>query len=200
MTIVGEPITSALNTRSWQSGRINDGMTSEQCHANHYHSQQVEGSVGWDRHSSGDLRNRQMDGQDEENRKIYNQGDFTKKGRAIRKTPGSSIDGVSEEGKKKSSSAEDRGRALTFPPTTLLTIQFPNDPARPLKASSQRPSSQARFSTKFIVLGLLGLGLLTSIVKGAPQIRTLQLVPFVGRTCVLVRAIVGHGGIRPPSA
>ena len=91
-----------------------------------------------------------------------------RKGTAIRKTPESSIGGVSEEKKKKSSSAEDRGRALTFPPTTLLTIQFPNDPARPLKASSQRPSSQARFSTKFIVLDLLGLGLLTSTVKGAP--------------------------------
>ena len=33
----------------------------------------------------------------------------------IRKTPGGSIGGVSEEEKKKSSSAEDRGRALTFP-------------------------------------------------------------------------------------
>ena len=43
----------------------------------------------------------------------------------------------------------------------------PDDPARPLKASSQRPSSQARFFTKFIVLGLLGLDLLTSTVKGA---------------------------------
>ena len=71
-TIVGEPVTSALNARSWQSGRINEGMIPEQCHANDYHSQQVEGSAGWDRHSSSDLRNRQMDGQDEENRKIYN--------------------------------------------------------------------------------------------------------------------------------
>ena len=115
-----------------------------------------------------------MDGQDEENRMINNQGDFTKKRRAIRKTPGSSIGGVSEEEKKKSSAAEDRGQALTFPPTTLLTIQFPNDPVRSLKASSQRTSSQARFSTKFIVLGLLGLGLLTSTMKGAPQIGTLQ--------------------------
>ena len=149
-------------------------MTPEQCHANHYHSQQVEGSARWDRHSSGDLRNRQMDGQDEENRRIYNQGDFTKKRTAIWKTPRSSIGEVSEEEKKKSSSIEDRGRALTFPLTTLLTIQFPNDPAQPLKASSQRPSSQARFSTKFIVFGLLGLGLLTSTVKGAPQIGTLQ--------------------------
>ena len=56
-TIVREPVTSALNAHSWQSGRTNEGMTPEQCHANHYHSQQVEGSAGWDRHSSGDLRN-----------------------------------------------------------------------------------------------------------------------------------------------
>ena len=160
-TIVGEPVTSALNACSWQSGHINERMTPEQCHANHYHSQQVEGSAGWDRHSSGDLRNRQMDGQDEENKRIYNQGDFTKKG-TIRKTPGSSIGGVSGVKKKKSFSAENRGRALTFPPVTLLTIQLSNDFARLLKASSQRPSSQARFSTKFIVLGLLGLGLFTS--------------------------------------
>ena len=94
-----------------------------------------------------------------------------RRGTAIRKTLGSSIGGVLEEEKKKSSSAEDRGRASTFPPTTLLTIQFPNDPARPLKASSQRPSSQVRFSTKFIVLDLLDLGSLTSTVKGAPQNR-----------------------------
>ena len=38
---------------------------------------------------------------------------------AIQKRPRSSIGGVSEKEKKKSSSAEDRGRALTFPPTTL---------------------------------------------------------------------------------
>ena len=56
-------------------------MTPEQCHADHYHSQQVEGSAGWDRHLSGDLRNRQMDGQDEENIMIYNQGDSTKRGK-----------------------------------------------------------------------------------------------------------------------
>ena len=50
-----------------------------------------------------------MDGQDEENIRIYNQGDFKKKGTAIRKMLGSSIGGASEEEKKKSSSAEDRG-------------------------------------------------------------------------------------------
>ena len=70
--IVEEPVTSALNTRSWQSSRINEGMTPEQCHVVHCNSQQVEGSAGWDRHSSGDLRNRQMDGQDEGSRRIYN--------------------------------------------------------------------------------------------------------------------------------
>ena len=55
--IVKEPVTSALNARSWQSGRINEGMTPEQCHAVHCNSQQVEGSAEWDRHSSGDLHN-----------------------------------------------------------------------------------------------------------------------------------------------
>ena len=158
-------------------------MTPEQCHANHYHSQQVEGSARWDRHSSGDLHNRQMDGQDEENRRIYNQGDFTKR-RTIRKTPGSSISEVSGEEKKKSFSTKDRARALTFPPATLLTIHLPNDPARPLKASSQRPSSQARFSTKFIILGLLDLGLLTSTVKGAPQNGTLHYYILTTEICL----------------
>ena len=98
------------------------------------------------------------------------------KGMAIRKTLESSSGAVSEEEKKKSSSAEARGRALTLPPTTLLTIQFPNDPARPLMKSSQRPSFEARFFTKFIVLGLLGLGSLTSTVKDPPpKIETLQM-------------------------
>ena len=52
-------------------------MTLEQCHAVHCNSQQVKGSAGWDKHSSGDLRNRQMDDQDEESRRIYNQRDLT---------------------------------------------------------------------------------------------------------------------------
>ena len=56
-TIVEEPVISALNARSWQSGRINEGMTPKQCHVANCNSQQVEGNAGWDRHSSGDLRN-----------------------------------------------------------------------------------------------------------------------------------------------
>ena len=55
--IVQEPVTSALNARSWQSGRINEKMTPKQCHAAHCDSQQVEGNAGWDRQSSSDLRN-----------------------------------------------------------------------------------------------------------------------------------------------
>ena len=173
-------------------------MTPEQCHPVHCNSQQVEGSTGWDRHSSDDLHNRQMDGQDEGSRIIYNQRDLTKRRTTIRKTPESSSCVVSEEEKKNSSSDEARGRTLTPPPTTPLTILLPNDPARPLTKSSQRPSSWARFSTKFIVLGLLGLGSLTSTVKDTPQIETLQLAPSVGRTWVLVRTIIEQDRAKPP--
>ena len=79
-TIVKEPVTFALNARSWQSGRINEWMTPEQCHPVYCNSQQVEGSAGWDIHSSSDLHNQQMDGQDEGSRRIYNQRDLTKRG------------------------------------------------------------------------------------------------------------------------
>ena len=53
--IIEESVTSALNARSWQSDRINKGMTPEQCHLVCCNSQQVEGSAGWDRYSSSDL-------------------------------------------------------------------------------------------------------------------------------------------------
>ena len=140
--IIEKPVTSALNACSWQSSHINEGMTPKQCHAAHYNSQQVEGSIGWDRHSNGDLRNRQMDGQDEGSRRIYITREISRRGgRHFRKTPGSSIGGVSEEEKKNSSSDEAGGRTLTLSSTTPLTILFPNDPAQPLMKSSQKPSS-----------------------------------------------------------
>ena len=196
--IVKELVTSALNARNWQSGRINEGLTLEQYHAVHCNSQQVEGSAGWDRHSSSDRHNRQMDGQDEGGRRIYNQRDLTKIGRAIQKTPESSSCAVSEEEKKNSSLDEAWGRTLTFPPQLRRWRScFPNDPAWPLTKSSQRPSSWARFSTKFIVLGLLGLGSLISTMKDTHQIGTLQLAPFVGRTCMLVRTIIEQGRAKP---
>ena len=70
--IVKESVTSALNTRSWQSGRINKRMTPEQCHPVYCNSQQVKGSAGWDRYLSSDLHDQQMDGQDERSKRIYN--------------------------------------------------------------------------------------------------------------------------------
>ena len=78
--IVKNPVTSTLNARSWQSSRINKRMTPEQCDPVYCNSQQVERSVGWDRYSSSNLHNQQMDGQDEGSRRIYNQRDLTKRG------------------------------------------------------------------------------------------------------------------------
>ena len=77
--IIEESVTSALNVRSWQSGRINEGMTPEQCHLVCCNSQQVEESTGWNRYSSSDLHDQQMDGQDEWSRRIYNDRGLTKK-------------------------------------------------------------------------------------------------------------------------
>ena len=50
-----------------------------------------------------------------EQKNIYNQRDPTKRGTTIRKTPGSSIGGVSEEKKKNSSSDEAWGRTRPSP-------------------------------------------------------------------------------------
>ena len=116
--IVEEFVTSALNARSWQSGRINEGMTPEQCHAVHCNSQQVKGSAGWDRYSSGDLRNRQMDGQDEGSRRIYNQRDLTNRKTTIQKTPESSIGG------------DQRRRRRTHPRTRLEDRLWPSPQLR----------------------------------------------------------------------
>ena len=55
-------------------------MTLKQCHAAHYNSQQVEGNAGWDIHSSDDLRNQQMNGQDEGSRRIYITRKISRKG------------------------------------------------------------------------------------------------------------------------
>ena len=78
--IIEESVTSALNARSWQSSRINEEMTPEQCHFACCNSQQVEESAGWDRYSSSDLHDQQMDGQDEWSRRIYNNRDLTREG------------------------------------------------------------------------------------------------------------------------
>ena len=79
--IIEEAVTSALNARNWQSSCINEGMTPEQCHLVCCNSQQVEDSTGWDKYSSSDLHDQQMDGQDEWSRRIYNNRDLTRGGR-----------------------------------------------------------------------------------------------------------------------
>ena len=56
-----------------------------------------------------------------------------------------------------------------YPFSTHLAIPLPYNLVRFLKLSL-RPSSWANFSTKFIVLDLLGLGLFTSTVKDLPKV------------------------------
>ena len=75
--IIEESVTSALNARSWQSGRINEGMTPEQYHLVCCNSQQVDERAGWDRYSSSDLYDQQMDDQDKWSRRIYNNRGLT---------------------------------------------------------------------------------------------------------------------------
>ena len=53
-------------------------MTHKQCHLVHCNLQQVKESAGWDRYSSSDLHDQQMNGQDEWNRMIYNNRDLTR--------------------------------------------------------------------------------------------------------------------------
>ena len=138
-------------------------MTPEQCHPIYCNPQQVEGSAEWDRHSSSNLHKQQMDGQDEGSRRIYNQRGLTKKKR-----------GQFGRHQKALVVWHQRRRRRTHPRTRPKDRLSPllyavGDPALPLMKSSQRPSSWARFSTKFIVLGLLGLGSLTPTVKDPPN-------------------------------
>ena len=64
----------------------------------------------------------------------------------------------------------ERNPRISFYPSSMpLTNPLPYDPIRPLKKPSLRPSSWAHFFTKFIILGLLDLGSLTSTVKDLPN-------------------------------
>ena len=58
-------VTSALNAHSWWSGRINEEMTSEQYHLGCCHSQKTGEGGRWDKHSSSNLHDQQMEGQDQ---------------------------------------------------------------------------------------------------------------------------------------
>ena len=142
-------------------------MTLEQCHPIYCNPQQLEGSAGWDRHSSSNLHKQQMDGQDEGSGRIYNQRGLTKKGIAIRKTPKGPSCVVSEEEKKNSSSDEARGQ--TFTPLLRRWRSCP---------TVDKVLTKARFSTKFIILGLSGLGSLMPTVKDPPK-----RDPIIGAVC-----------------
>ena len=140
--IIEESVTSALNARSWQSGRINEGMTPKQCHIVCCNSQQVEESAGWDRYSSSDLYDQQMDGQGEWSRKIYNnRGLIRGRGIAVLRTFESFDREASENREEEEFILRHNPRISIYPSSTPLTIPLPHDPVRPLKKPSLRPSS-----------------------------------------------------------
>ena len=163
-----------MNARNWQSGRINEGMTPEQCHANHYHSQQVEGSAGWDRHSSGDLRNRQMDGQDEENRRIYNQGDSTKRVNSNSENTRKFYWWSIRRGEEEIILGRGPRTNLDLPPNHAVDNPIPRR-SRPI---IEGVLTKAQFSSSLLYqihcIGPVGFGFAHTTVKGAPQIGTLH--------------------------
>ena len=63
--IQGETVTSTLNAHNQRSSRINEKMTPEQCYLGCYSSQKVWESHWWDKHSSSDLHDQQMESQDQ---------------------------------------------------------------------------------------------------------------------------------------
>ena len=142
--IIEESVTSALNARSWQSGRINEGMTPKQCHLVCCNSHQVVESARWDRYSSSDLHDQQMDDQDEWSRRIYNNRNLTKRaGRKIvvLRTLESSDREAPDNQEEEELILGHNPRISLYPSSTRLTIPLPYDPARPLKKLSLRPSS-----------------------------------------------------------
>ena len=140
--IIEESVTSSLNAHSWQSGRINEGMTPEQCHLVCCNSQQVKESTGWDRYLSSDLYDQQMDGQDEWSIRIYNNRGLTRRGGiAVLRTLESSDREAPENREEEEFILGHNLRISIYPSSTPLTVPLPHDPVRPLTKPSLRPSS-----------------------------------------------------------
>ena len=140
--IIEESVTSSLNAHSWQSGRINEGIIPEQCHIVCCNSQQVEESARWDRYSSSDMYDQQMDGQNEWSRRIYNnRGLIRRGGIAVLRTLESSDREAPENRKEEEFILGHNPRISICPSSTPLTIPLPHNPVRPLTKPSLRPSS-----------------------------------------------------------
>ena len=112
-----------------------------------------------------------MDGQDEENRRIYNQGDFTKTRTAIRKMPGSYIGGVSEEEKKKSS--EDRGPRTSFDlsPNHAVDDPVPQRSHLTVKGVLTKAQFSSPFLYQIYCIWLVGFGFAHIYSEGSPPNR-----------------------------
>ena len=126
-----------------------------------------------------------MDGQDEWSRRIYNNRDLTEREReegsrtiTVLRTPKSSGCEASENREEEEFILGLNPRISLYPFSMHSTIPLPYNPVRLLKKPSLRPSSRVHFFTKFIVLGLLGLGLFTSTMKDLPK-----LDPTIGAVC-----------------
>ena len=117
-------------------------MTPEQCHIVCCNSQQVEESAGWDRYSSSDLHDQQMDGQDEWSRRIYNNRGLTRRGGiAALRTLESSDREAPENREEEEFILRYNSRISIHPSSTPSTIPLPHDPVRPLTKLSLRPNS-----------------------------------------------------------
>ena len=140
-------------------------------------------ALDWKRHSSGDLRNRQMDGQDEGSRRIYITREISRRG-----------DGNSEDSRKFhwwSIRREEEEFILGRGSRTILPDRWRSPHKGPVLKPASLPNSLYWARWVWVRSHL-------QWKAPPPQIGTLQLAPFVERTCVLVRTIIGHGGIKPP--
>ena len=119
-----------------------------------------------------------MDGQDEWSRMIYNNRDLTRWRIAVLRTPESSGREASENWEEEEFILRLSPRINFYPLSMHLSIPHPYGLVRLLKKSSLRPSYWVHFYTKFIILGLLGLGSFTFTVKDLPN-----LDPTIGAVC-----------------
>ena len=139
-----------------------------------------------------------MDGQDEENRRIYNQRDSTKRGDDNSEDAMKFYRWSIRRGEEKIILGRGPMTSFDLPPNRAVDDPVPQRSRSTVEGVLTKAQFSSHFSTKFIVLGLLGLSLLTSTVNKAPQTGTLQLAPSVGKTWGLVKAIIEQGRAKPP--